>query len=515
MQNVKGNSLRMHKLLFFILLALCIPLGSYASSLVVVPSSASYAVGNSFVVLVQARPEGELLHKVQGTLVFDAKTISLISIEDTESIVSSWVQKPIFSNALGTVSFEGLVDPGFADASGTVFALTFRPKVQGVGTLNFSQGSIISQEGTDALKSLGKGRYNFVLGTLASPEKVQIPSAKPGAPEIVSLTHPDQHAWYSHNDPVFTWSVSGDIDQVSYAFDQQEDTDPIHVDETVISKKSYKDVEDGVWYFHLNLHNEKGWGKLAHYKILVDTESPQEFQLHMEERNDPADPRLEVGFTASDALSGIDRYEARVKGKDPVMLSPEAILYETPILSPGSWNIEVYAYDKAGNSRSAFAKAVVEPLIAPSISMHSKSVKDKEILAMSGITVYPQASLLVYFQDQASNEVLGPFQAKVDGMSWYYRHQGYLPDGVYMSWAVVKDDRGASSAQAENVEVFVGRPWYMKIASLIAEYLALGASLVIIPVGTLLFLAYMVRAIRILVPRKRKSPLAKRKKAKS
>ncbi|MBI2113365.1 MAG: hypothetical protein HYT50_02205 [Candidatus Wildermuthbacteria bacterium] len=496
--------------------ALIAPAAASAASLVLVPSSSTYAVGNAFTILVQVQPEGQSLRKVKGQLAFDASALTLVSIDEKESMISSWLQKPILSSASGKLAFEGIVHPGFSENSGTIFAATFRAKVQGVKTLNFSQGSITSQEDANILTSLGEGRYNFIAGT--QPEKnLESSSEEPGASAIASLTHPDQTQWYSHNDPIFAWSVQGDIDKVSYAFDQKEDTDPEYIDESPISKKSYKDIADGIWYFHLNTHNTKGWSEVSHYKILIDTESPEEFELNVEERKDLTQPQMELRFSAQDARSGIDRYEVQIGAMSLVMLLPEEIAYETPVLAPGEWTIEVRSYDKAGNSRAASTVRRVEPLIAPSILMHVKKVKGKEILAMTGITAYPNASLRVYFQDASSREILGPFEAKVDGTSWHYRHPGYLPDGEYESWAMVKDERGAVSMASERVAVAIGSPWYMKTAMSVAEYLALAGALVTIPAGTgFLAIAALKGARRLFEKRPRKkNPYAKKRKRSS
>ena len=60
-------------------------------------------------------------------------------------------------------------------------------------------------------------------------------------------------------------------------------------------------------YFHLKYQNEGGWGPVTHKKIMVDKTAPPPFTL------DITVPASTTGavlkFSATDTLSGIDRYE--------------------------------------------------------------------------------------------------------------------------------------------------------------------------------------------------------------
>ncbi len=112
----------------------------------------------------------------------------------------------------------------------------------------------------------------------------------PQAPVISSLTHPNPDTWYNHNDPVLDWTTPdgpAPIVGYSYVLDQNPNTTPDTVYETTGNTASYLDVSDGVWYFHVRaLDNANNWGPAAHYRIRVDTATPNAPALVTEEQPD-------------------------------------------------------------------------------------------------------------------------------------------------------------------------------------------------------------------------------------
>ena len=100
----------------------------------------------------------------------------------------------------------------------------------------------------------------------------------PGAPEISSSTHPDEDTWYNNDAPAFEWSTppSGSgISGYSYVLDQLSDTEPDLSADTPGNSRSYINVIDGVWYFHVRaLDNAGNWGPPDHFQVNIDTTNP-------------------------------------------------------------------------------------------------------------------------------------------------------------------------------------------------------------------------------------------------
>jgi thermitase len=99
----------------------------------------------------------------------------------------------------------------------------------------------------------------------------------PDIPTVLSTTHPSQGTWYSSNDPFFSFNSTDDkgIIGYSYILDQNPTTNPDEIIETRSNTKSYTNLSDGIWYFHVKAEDivEK-WSGVADYKIQIDSTPP-------------------------------------------------------------------------------------------------------------------------------------------------------------------------------------------------------------------------------------------------
>jgi hypothetical protein len=115
------------------------------------------------------------MNAASGSLSFSKDVIEVVSISKSGSIFNLWVQEPQYSNAMGVVSFEGIVlNPGF-NGTGKILSITFRAKNAGTGKFSFSNGSILANDGngTNILKELGTGSITITpVVTLPEPVKV-------------------------------------------------------------------------------------------------------------------------------------------------------------------------------------------------------------------------------------------------------------------------------------------------------------------------------------------------------
>lgn len=107
----------------------------------------------------------------------------------------------------------------------------------------------------------------------------QIDTSPPSAPTISSPTHPDESAWYSDNGPTFEWTTPSDLSGIagySYILDNSPSTTPDEIIYTTDNSKSYTDVSDGTWYFHVRAKDNVGnWGLPDHYRVRVKTTVPE------------------------------------------------------------------------------------------------------------------------------------------------------------------------------------------------------------------------------------------------
>src|SRR3989338_410193 len=154
--------------LFFVL-----PNSTLAATLGFSPSTLSRAVENTFSVSVYVSSTDQAINAVSGVVSFPPGMLEVVGISKTNSIMSFWVQEPSFSNANGTVNFEGIAfNPGFTGSRGTVLSITFRAKNSGQAPVSFSSGTVLANDGigTNILTSIGSANFS-ITGASSQTER--------------------------------------------------------------------------------------------------------------------------------------------------------------------------------------------------------------------------------------------------------------------------------------------------------------------------------------------------------
>lgn len=107
----------------------------------------------------------------------------------------------------------------------------------------------------------------------ATHYRVKVDCTAPSSPSITSSTHPDQDTDYPDDDPSFSWSTPSDtsgISGYSCLLDQNPLTTPDQVENTSANQRSYQDVGEGTWYFHVRaIDSADNWGPASHFRIKV------------------------------------------------------------------------------------------------------------------------------------------------------------------------------------------------------------------------------------------------------
>ena len=186
-----------------------------AASLILSPSSGSYHQGENFTVSVLLNTD-QPANAVYGIVAYPTKYINVISVNNTNSIIDFWVNKPSFSNFgnSGNITFEGIIlNPGFTGSGGKIANIVFRAKEQGSADIKITELAILANDGLGTnIASVG-GQSNFVFTSPLPPgqnkppvgEKVNIIDKK------LTAYHEAGHAIVSHflpnSDPVHRISV--------------------------------------------------------------------------------------------------------------------------------------------------------------------------------------------------------------------------------------------------------------------------------------------------------------------
>jgi len=238
------------------------------ASLYLSPQTGTFFVGSTFDVSIFLNTGGNNVNAVKVDLKFDQRKLQIASPTAGKSFIAVWISQPTFSNTEGTATFQGGVpSPGINTSSGLVSTITFRainPGTATVSILDSSQVLLDDGKGTNILTSVGRGVYKIII-------------PPPEGPKVFSPTHPNPNVWYSDSTPSFSWEKERGVTDFSWSLDQNPSGRPDGVSEGIQTLKSFSDVPDGIWYFHLRQRKEGVWGKTSHVQIRIDTTPPNEF----------------------------------------------------------------------------------------------------------------------------------------------------------------------------------------------------------------------------------------------
>ncbi|MDP2812066.1 MAG: hypothetical protein Q8O32_00010 [bacterium] len=465
-----------------------------AASLYPSPSSGSYNVGQSFSVVVYVSSADQPMNAVSGVLNFPSDKLEVTALSKSGSVVSLWVQEPSFSNTSGMVNFEGIVlNPGYTGSAGKVLTVSFRTKGSGNAPLTFSSGSVLANDGqgTNILSGLGSASFAIEVPTSGPvAEQGETPTVTVGtlsAPQITSTTHSNPDSWYNTNIVEFNWALPNGANAVRLLVGEKPQVNPTVVYSPAISSRTLDPLEDGVWYFHVQLRNSAGWGGVTHFRFQIDTKNPENFSIEQQADEDFTNPTRKFYLDASDSISGIDYYEIQIDNGSPLEWHDDGShIYQTPTLAPGRHTLIFKALDKAGNFLTSSAEFIIDPLELPLISDYPSSLTNKDPFIVKGQT-YPNSQVVVWLQREATEPQSYIIKSATDG-KFVFLAEEKLRDGVYTMWAEVVDSRGARSEPTDKLTILVEPTKLWQFGNLTISVLS-----VIIPsLALLLFLAGLV-----------------------
>jgi len=280
----------------------------------------------------------------------------------------------------------------------------------------------------------------------------------PPAPTITSPTHPDQDEWYGNNDPTFNWSEPDDpsgIAGYSFVLDQTADTTPDETIDITERTKSYTDVADGIWYFHVRAVDGAGnWGPADHYRVKIRTVFPTAEITYPE---DGAAIRSSVVIKGTASGDEFDYYiveygegeEPRswntiYSSREPVTEGPLAT-WNTAQVPDGMYSIRLTVVDTYTYVIETVIRVLVDntpPIIQDLLPIEGDFVPSRPTITatltdnLSGID---ETTILIRLNGE---EVANPpsFDSETGKMTW--TAQDPLPDGTYEVTIDVKDKAG-------------------------------------------------------------------------
>ncbi|MDD4902281.1 MAG: cohesin domain-containing protein [Patescibacteria group bacterium] len=442
-----------------------------AASLYFSPASGSYAAGKNFSVSVYVSSQDQAMNAASGVISFPADKLEIVSLSKSGSIFSLWIKEPAYANAQGTINFEGIVlNPGFSGKSGKILTITFKAKTIGTASLSFSASQVLANDGNGTSILSGAGRANYSISAAVPQPPVITPAPAAGIPPspiITSLTHPAPLPWYSDNNPRFTWLITPDITADRISNDKSPDSRPKTIYSPPLAEIKFSDLEDGVWYLHVQLRNEAGWGDIAHFPFQIDTKPPEQFSLSFIDGKETGDPQPKILLTATDTLSGVEFYQIKIDGGNTIAIPAEAAgtaSYVLPLQNPGEHYLFAQVFDRAGNYNSLTDKFIITSVQPPVFTKYPFVMSTEGILAAEGRT-YRNGNLIIWLQKGNNSPQSFAVKGDQDG-NFAFSYDKKLASGIYQLWAEAVNERGAKSNPSERITILVEQPLISKIISL-------------------------------------------------
>ncbi len=270
------------------------------------------------------------------------------------------------------------------------------------------------------------------------------------------------------NDAKFTWPLPSGITGVRLLVGRIPNAIPTVTHIPAVNSRELSDLADGIWYFHVRLRNNAGWGGISHFKFQIDTQPPKPFKIEVKEGKETTNPQPTLFFETTDEMSGIDYYEIIIDSKSPI--KTEKSEYKIPSQDLGKHTIIVKAVDKAGNETLAMTEIEILPIEAPVITDYPRELLPGSILSIKG-TAAPEVKVKVYIQKGEEETKIGETKSDKEGR-WAYIEVEPVEKGVYKVWAEAIDSLGARSEPSEKVTILVSPPVFIRIGKLAIDYLS-------------------------------------------
>lgn len=445
----------------------------HAATLVLLPESGPFNIGQEFTVNVKIKSEDVSINASQAVIEFPTNSLELVSVSKTNSVFNFWIEEPTISNENGTLSFIGGTAKGVVGGSLHVLKLTFKATGSGEATIFISNALVAASDGkgTNVLSDTEEiiitvGTKNIIKRTttvvqqsapesaIKQPQKIvrtAIKSSKlPLKPKVHIPLYPDQEKWYNHiGDTIALWELPDDTVQVATRFSQSRDQKPGIKEDGLFNGKSFGSLEEGIWYVRVQFRNNVGWGDLTYYKISLDTTTPLQFEAEIDAEisNNPAPT---ITFETQDSLSGISHWVLYVDNKNPIIGTSTSITLSAQ--KPGEHTVLVRVFDKAGNSVEDDLLFEIIPLPTPFINYISKSISQGEFIFASG-SALPNVFIDVILLDSNDREVFRG-EANSDELgNWEVIIEEPLAKGKYNLSVISRDERGALSFPTEAEEL--------------------------------------------------------------
>lgn len=462
-----------------------------AATLYLSPSTGVYTANGTFSVQVLVNTDGKPVNAADGTISFNPRELTVVSVNRNGSIFNLWVTEPAFSNSAGTINFSGGLPSGYTGKSGSIMNVTFRAAGAGTARVNFTNGSVLANDGrgTNILSSMNGGTYTIQAKSAApEPEIIEYvaPANTPAAPVVNSETHSDTKVWYKNKEAILSWSLPSEVTAVRTALDDIPTTIPTKVYESPIKNITLSDLPEGESYFHIQFKNDDGWGRVTHFRLAVDSENPTKIDITHPDNANYANPNQILNVKVDDKTTLVKRFKIKLDSTDPFEYTDSvgSSTVPLPLLEPGYHTVIIEAFDEAGNSIVGTYSFTIEAFDKPVFTEYPSEINEEVIPVIKGQT-RPNSTVNVTVGRVGSEPVVYTVSSNETG-EFIFVPEGKFSNGVYELTAQATDEFGAQSDISNSIRIAVQQPGYLRVGSMIVSVLS-----VIVPLMVLVFLLFV------------------------
>lgn len=307
--------------------------------------------GETFDLNVNINASGENIDTARLVLTYDPLVVRAVSVvlngEFNRSAPGNYID-----NKSGKVYWGGFTLGEPLSANSSFAKVTFKSEQAGKATVSVSSESKLISDGEERIDSERFGKASVTVSPASLPESgVSVLS-------VNSSSHLNDTDWYSNNTVEIDWiTLEGEspVQEYFYSFDESSNTDPKESLDASKSKLSFKDVKDGIYYFHIKGVQKDGKEtKTVHRKVNVDVSAPNAFEATIADKQILEGESVYMAFATIDDVSGVREYQVSLNDSP---FEPQNTPLEIKDLKPGTYFIRVAAIDRAGNVRY-FGKSV-------------------------------------------------------------------------------------------------------------------------------------------------------------
>ena len=111
---------------------------------------------------------GQPMNAVDIVVSFDNNVLEVENISKENSIISLWVDEPIYDNDVGKIEFSGVIPGGF-NGEGDLLSISFKTKHAGNGRIKFTRADVFANDGNGTIIQTEKFSKTYYVRTDSEP----------------------------------------------------------------------------------------------------------------------------------------------------------------------------------------------------------------------------------------------------------------------------------------------------------------------------------------------------------